>query len=67
MNKNTKNVPSVETLRGNVYDLSSKGKSKIARLVGEQCFVSVSMDGKKYEGDRGIFPTEATASNLRAL
>ena len=49
LNQNTKNVPSVETLRGNVYELSPKGKSKIARLVGEQCLVSVSMDGRKYE------------------
>ena len=39
----------VNELKGNVYKLSPKGKKKKTILVGEQCLVSVALDGNGHE------------------
>ena len=42
-------VKNVDELRGNVYELCPKMKTKVVKLVGEKCLVQVEMGGKAYQ------------------
>ena len=45
----SKHEISIDELKGNVYELSPKGRTKIAKAVGERCLVNILLDGKDRE------------------